>query len=321
VAVRWGFLGAGAVATNFLAPAVHAADGAELYSVAARDSRRAAALAPSGPAYSTYEGLVADANVDAVYVALPNDRHRPLTMAALEAGKHVLCEKPLGLNVGDVDVMADAASRSGRLLAEALFYRWHPQTQRTEQLVRDGRIGEVRHVDAGFTFNGVAPDSFRLDPRHGGGALYDLGCYPISAALSAFGESPLAVEATVSRGPTGVDLSADLVLQFADGDAHLHVAIDEPARQWLSITGDELSLVVAERPFTAWFGPDSELRIGAEVTTVPATDPYRLMVEQVTATIAGDPAYVVPLEETRKTAAVIAAAFESAADGGRAVKL
>jgi xylose dehydrogenase (NAD/NADP) len=319
--IRWGFLGAGAVATHFTGPATHAAAGAELYAVAARDPGRAAALKPTGRVYAAYGDVLADPDVDAVYITLNNDAHRSWTVAALEAGKHVLCEKPLGLSAGEVDVMADAAARSGRLLVEALFYRWHPQTQRAEQLIRSGRIGAVRRVDAGFTFNGVAPDSFRLDPRHGGGALYDVGCYPVTAAMWAFGESPLAVEAVVSRGPTGVDLSADLVLQFAGGDAHLHVAVDEPARQVLSITGDEMSLVVAERPFMAWFGPDSELRIGADVITVPATDPYRLMVEQVTATIAGDPAYVVPLEETRNTAAVIAAAFESAADGGRAVKL
>jgi predicted dehydrogenase len=151
--------------------------------------------------------------------------------------------------------------------------------------------------------------------------LYDVGCYPISAALWAFGRSPALVTATALRGETGVDMRADVGLQFDDGVANVHVSIDEPDRQRLSITGDLGGLEIRDRPFTAWFGPDSELRVGGDLVTVPATDPYRVMIEQVSAAIRGEPAHVVPLVESRATAAVIDAAFESAANGGRAVEV
>jgi xylose dehydrogenase (NAD/NADP) len=295
-----------------LAPAVHAAQDAELYAVAARDPSRAAALRPTGPTYASYEELLADPLVDAVYLALANDAHAPWTLAALEAGKHVLCEKPLGLNVSDVDEMITTAAHTERVLVEALWYRWHPQLQRAQELLASGRIGAVRHLDAGFTFNGVPAGNYRLDVSRGGGALYDLGCYPISAALMAFGQPPVDVTATFGLGDTGVDLSADVRLTFPDGEAVVHVAMNEPARNWLTITGDDGDLEIVDRPFTAWFGPDSELRVGTEVVRVGATDPYRVMVEHVSAVIEGRPGYVVPLSETRLTAAVVDAAFRSA---------
>ena len=310
--MQWGVLGAGAVATHMVGPALHAAAGAELYAVAARDVERAAALAPTGGVYPSYDELLRDPGVDAVYIALHNAVHAPWAMAALRAGKHVLCEKPLALSAADVDVMAVAAAHADRLLIEALFYRWHPQIRRSEQIVRDGRVGTVRHVEAGFSFSGVAADTFRMQPEHGGGALYDLGCYPISAALCAFGRMPDTVSATLQRGSTGVDVSADLVLHFDEGEAVLHVSMDEPGREYLSITGDRGVLHVVDRPFTAWFGADSELRLDADVMVVPASDPYRLMVEQVSAAMRGEPAYVVPLHESRAVAAVVDAAFESA---------
>jgi predicted dehydrogenase len=304
-----------------MAPAVHAAEGAELYAVAARDLSRAEALRPLGSAYSAYDELLTDPNVDAVYVALANDAHCRWAVAALDAGKHVLCEKPLGLNVGEVDAMAVAAGRAARLLVEALFYRWHPQTQRAEQLVREGHVGVVRAVEAGFSFRGVEPGSFRLDPESGGGALYDVGCYPISAALWAFGRSTDSVTATLRPGPTGVDAGADLVLTFDSGRATVHVGIDEPESQWLRIVGEHDVLEVPRQPYTSWFGPDGEIHVGGAVLTVPATDPYRVMVEQVSAAVRGEQAYVVPLSESRAVAAVVDAAFESAREGGRTVAL
>src|SRR4051812_46961218 len=309
--VRWGFLGAGVLATNVMGPAVHAAEGAELTVVGARDVDRATALRPTAGAFSSYEQVLADPDVDAVYIALANDAHCPWTIAALEAGKHVLCEKPLGLDVGEVDAMAAAAQRADRLLVEALFYRWHPQIRKAVELLAAGRVGTVRHVDAGFSFTGVAEGNYRLDPAKGGGVLYDLGCYPISAALWAFGGAPVEVQTSVLRGATGVDVTADLRLTFDDGEAALHVSMDEPDRQWLTITGDQGVLEVVDRPFSAWFGADSELRVSPDVVRVPATDPYRLMVEQVAAAIQGEPAYVVPLDESRRIAAVIDAAFAS----------
>src|SRR3954462_6566606 len=167
---RWGFLGAGQISST-QAKVLSAAQGVELAAVAARDIDRARQLgAPRS--YGSYAELLGDPDIDAVYIGLPTDAHLPWTLAALGAGKAVLCEKPLGLTAGQVDEMAEAGTRAGGLLVEASWYRWHPRTQLAERLLRRGEIGPVVHVRAGFTFPGVAPDNFRLDPAKGGGALY-----------------------------------------------------------------------------------------------------------------------------------------------------
>jgi predicted dehydrogenase len=304
-----------------MGPVVHAADGAELYAAAARDPSRARTLQPVGPVYSSYDELLADRDVDAVYIALHNKVHAELTIAALEAGKHVLCEKPIGLNLGEVDAVRDVSRRCERLAVEALMYRWHPRVGLAEQVIADGRIGRVTHVAAGFTFGGVAAGNYRLDPALGGGALYDVGCYAVSAAAWAFGNVDAQdVAARLDVGPTGVDLAADLVVQFEDGEAEVHVGMNEPERQWLLITGDAGEIELSQPAYTAWLGSNAELLVsdgrGTERIPVPDTDAYRVMLEHVSAAIAGDEAYLVPLEHSRAVAAVVDAAFASAnADG------
>lgn len=307
-----------------MGPVVHASAGAELYAAAARDPVRAQALQPAGPVYASYDDLLADRDVNAVYIALHNSVHAELTIAALEAGKHVLCEKPIGLNLGEVDAVRDASRRCERLAVEALMYRWHPRVGLAEQVIADGRIGRVTHVAAGFTFGGVAADNYRLDPALGGGALYDVGCYAVSAAMWAFENTPAGdVAARLDGGPTGVDLGADLVIQFADGEAEVHVGMNEPERQWLIITGDAGEIELSQPAYTAWLGSNAELLVsdgrGTERIPVPDTDAYRVMVEHVSAAISGDEAYVVPLEHSRAVAAVVDAAFASAQSDGEPV--
>jgi D-xylose 1-dehydrogenase (NADP+, D-xylono-1,5-lactone-forming) len=194
--VRWGFLGAGFVASKGMAPAVHAADGAVLQAVGARDAGRAAALEPAG-SVGSYAQVCARDDVDAVYVSLPNNDHLHWVQVALEAGKHVLCEKPLGMDAAEVAVMRGAAQRADRLLVEAAWNRWHPRTRRIDELVAP--ITGQREVVAWFTFPGVPADNYRLDPARGGGALLDVGCYTVSAALAALGVDD-------SGGGPGVDV-------------------------------------------------------------------------------------------------------------------
>jgi predicted dehydrogenase len=307
-----------------LAPVLHAAAGAELRAVAARELSRAEALGPSGAVYSSYNQLIADPTVDAVYISLHNNAHAPWTVAALAAGKHVLCEKPLGLSAAEVDEMTAAAERAGCVLVEASMYRWHPRVRLTQQLLADGRIGAVRQVAAGFTFGGVAADNYRFDPVLGGGALYDVGCYAVSAALWAFGNASVQdVVAQCVMGPTGVDLVADLVVRFAEGEAEVHVGMDGLERQWLVITGDDGEIELTSPAYTAWLGSNVELLVsdgrGTERIPIADADAYRVMIEQVSAAINGDDAYVVPLAESRATAAVLDAAFASARGGGEPV--
>lgn len=316
--VRWGVLGAGMIARNAMLPAIASASGATLHAVASRDLGRTRSVCASfgvPVAHATYESLLADDSVDAVYVALANDAHAPLAIAALEAGKHVLCEKPLALSVFEVDELAAAAAANDRLLVEASWYRWHPRVRLAQHLLHEVRaIGAVRYVSAGFTFAGVAPDNYRLDAAKGGGALYDVGCYAVSAALWAFGTPPRSVSAVADVGPTGVDLTASLTIAFDGGEADVRASIAEEGRQWLVVVGERGELELREHPFTAWDGEETSLWLSTGPTErVAPANAYRLMVENVSAVASGGEGWVLPLAESRLTAQVLDAAFESAA--------
>jgi xylose dehydrogenase (NAD/NADP) len=319
--VRWGFLGAGGIARTALGPAVAAASGAVLHAAAARDPARAQALGPAR-AYGEYAALLADDEVEVVYIALHNDAHLPWTLAALEAGKHVLCEKPLGLSAGQVAQMAAAAG--DRLVVEASWYRWHPRVRLAQE--RLSEIGPVRHVAAGFTFAGEHEGNYRLDRAHGGGALYDVGCYAVSACLWAVRSGlPRDVVATSELGPTGVDLETRAILAWADGaEAEVHAGIARDRGQWLVITGERGEVELRGTPFTAWKDDVTQLWIsdgsGTERVSVPPSDAYSVMVEHVSSAVRGRPAWVLPLEQSWQTAAVLDAAFASAASGGEPVE-
>ncbi len=323
--VRWGFLGAGTVARVALAPAVRAADGAVLQAVAARDLDRARSLAPAGAAYGSYDALLADPSVDAVYVSLANDAHAPWSIAALEAGTHVLCEKPFAMNAAQVARMAAAAQRGDRLLVEAMWSRWHPRTRRAVSLLRDGAVGAVRHVTAGFTFAGALEGNFRLEVERGGGALYDVGCYAVAAALWAFGTPLRQVVAWQRLGPTGVDLATDAVLTFDGGDAEVHVAVDETERQWLRVAADGGEVELRAPSYSAWVEDEAQLCVsdgsGTQRERFPPVDPYLLMVEAVSRRIGGEDAWVLPLAESMATMSALDACFASARGGGEPVRL
>ncbi len=326
--MRWGFLGAGGIARTALAPAVAAAPGAVLHAVGARDVERARALGPER-AYGSYDEVLADDDVEAVYIALHNDAHLPWTLAAVAAGKHVLCEKPLGLSAAEVDEMAAAAG--DRLVVEASWYRWHPRVRLAQ--ARLAEIGPVRHVAAGFCFagdfDGELAGNYRLEPERGGGALYDVGHYAVSACLWAVGRGlPQDVVARTEVGPTGVDLDAQVVLAWdgaeAPVEAEVQAAIAADRGQWLVITGERGELELRGRSaFTAWRDEATELWVSDGTSTervpVPAADAYAVMVEEVSSAVRGGPGWVLPLDDSRATAAVLDAAFASAARGGEPV--
>lgn len=329
--IRWGFLGAGGISTRALGPAVHAADGAVLQAAAARDPARASALRPAGAVYADYAELLADPDVDAVYIGLANDAHRPWTLAALSAGRPVLCEKPLALSAGEVDEIAAASAVAGCAVVEASWYRWHPRIRLAQRLLADGAIGPARQVSTGFTFGGVPAGNYRLEPARGGGALYDVGCYAVSAALWAFAATPAAsgaggvalpidLVARSTYGDTRVDLASELIVRFADGEAQVRAGIAEPDRQWLVIRGDEGEIELRDSPYTAWVGRDTELWLSRGRSTermqVAATDAYQLMVEEVSSALSGGDGWLLPLAESRACAAVLDAAFASARAGG-----
>jgi D-xylose 1-dehydrogenase (NADP+, D-xylono-1,5-lactone-forming) len=319
--VRWGFLGAGMIA-GVVGSATHAADGAVLHAAAARELSRAQALLPAASAYDDYAALLADEQVEAVYISLTNEQHLPWTLRALEAGKHVLCEKPLALTAGEVDRMAAAAG--DLLVVEASWYRWHPRVRLAQ--ARLVGIGKVQHVAAGFRFDGSLEGNYRLDRGRGGGALYDVGCYAVSACLWAVGQgAPQDVVAQSQLGPTGVDLDTRAVLRWVDGtEAEVHAGMTGAEGQWLVITGERGELELRDQPFTSWKAA-TELWVsdgtGTERLPVPATDAYRVMVEEVSSVLRGGPGWVLPIEESRQTAAVLDAARASAAAGSAPVSV
>ncbi len=319
--VRWGFLGAGMIA-GVVGAAVREADGAVLHAAAARDLPRAQALDPAGRAYDDYAALLADPEVEAVYVSLTNDQHLPWALRALEAGKHVLCEKPLALTAAEVDQLVAAAG--DLLCVEASWYRWHPRVRLAQSRLAD--LGAVQHVAAGFRFDGSLEGNYRLDPARGGGALYDVGCYAVSACLWAAGRGlPEDVVAQSLLGPTGVDHDTRAVLRWADGtEAEVHAGMTGVDGQWLVITGERGELELRDEPYTSW-NAATELWVsdgrGTERLPVPAVNAYRIMVEEVSAVLRGGPGWVLPLAESRQTAAVLDAARASAAVGGAPVSV
>ena len=308
--VRWGFLGAGWIAHAAMGPAVHCADGAVLQAAAARDVERARSLSPKGSAYDSYDDLLDDDAVDAVYISLSNDAHLPQTLGALAAGKHVMCEKPLGLDVAQVRRMAKAATAAGRLLVEATWTRWHPRTQHAHAMVATGAIGEVRSVESGFTFPTVPANNYRLDPGKGGGALYDVGPYAVGAALWALGDGEVRAEhVDVRRHALGVDLTTSAQLRIGGATATAYTSVDEPEKQWLRIMGSTATLQLDPPAHTSYLQP-STLTVhrpdGDTVLEFPPIDPYRIMVENVSRAIRGDAsAWVLPVTESERVAAAL----------------
>jgi D-xylose 1-dehydrogenase (NADP+, D-xylono-1,5-lactone-forming) len=273
-------LGAAWIAGRAVLPALREAAGAEPLAIAARDPARARELARRHGVprvHADYAELLADPDVDAVYVPLPNSLHLPWTLRALAAGKHVLCEKPLALNAAEGMEMAEAARSAGRLLMEAVMYRFHP---RIRGLVSSLAGARVRHVYASFGFGIDAPGNYRLRPDLGGGALLDVGFYVADVARWLLGE-PERVEAVMRRA--GVDMSCSAVLGFPGGaQASLYASFESPEYQELVVVcADRVERV--RRPFTSWRDPD---------------DPYRLMVEAFSAAVRDGGPAPLPVESS-----------------------
>ncbi len=321
--IRWGFLGAGSIARSSLAPAVHAAQDATLYSVAARDAGRAERLEPT-VAYDDYRKLLADPNVDVVYVCLHNSGHLPWVCRALAAGKHVVCEKPLGLSATEVDEMIGLAQVHRRLLMEACWNRWHPRTRELTDLLRDELVGDVRHVTA--VFQGARPTggNYRLHPGLGGGALLDVGCYAVSAVLDAFGwDVPIEVDASALSWDRGsADRMTAAVLDFVHGHGNVTAMLGGSPLEILDIRGTAGRVWLEDPAFTAGTGAVGLHAItvnGPVLRNYPPIDPYREMVAQFSAAVRGEPAYLVPLPQSLAVAKVLDRIRASAEAAGVAI--
>lgn len=305
--VRWGFIGAGYVASRAMAPAVHAASGAELYAVASRDAVRSAELEPV-VVHESYRTLIDDPNIDAVYISLTNVQHKEWVVAALEAGKHVLCEKPLALNADEVRIMHAAAERHERFLVEAVWTRWQPRMKRMAEVVQRGDLGGIREISSAFTFQGDLTGNYRSDPAMGGGALLDVGCYQAHFWLMLLGESVDFNIEKVERtnGPTGIDLTTSMQVVL-NGAVHADAtcSFDMAPEQRISVTGTSSTMRTgAGEAFTLW-KQESTLMIGDTVESFAPDDAFALMVQDVSAAIRGENAEVFPASSSLRVAEIL----------------
>ena len=319
--IRWGILSTAHINRKVI-PAMRMSARGELVAVASRDldkARRYAQEWEIPQAFGSYQELLASGTVDAVYISLPNHLHAEWTIKALDAGLHVLCEKPFALTLRDVDAMIAASQRSGRVLAEAFMYRHHPQTKMVGEMVQRGDLGEALLVHGAFTFIIDGPDNIRLNPDLGGGSLWDVGVYPISLAQYVFGSAPDWVSASQKLGPTGVDETFSALLHYpGGGSAQILSSLEAPYYSYAEIFGSQGRLAL-ERPFT---GQDENTVIryypkndALREIPVPDQDLYLGEIEDMHAAILdGKPTYL-RLDETRDHVRTVLALYQAARQG------
>jgi xylose dehydrogenase (NAD/NADP) len=306
--------------------AANGTDRVDIVAVASRDEAKARAYAAEHGverSYGSYEALLADPEVDAIYISLPNSLHHDWTMRALAAGKHVLCEKPYSRRPAEVEEAFDAADADGLVLAEAFMYRHNPQTALARKLVQESRIGRLRSIHATFSFFLADPTNVRAIPDLDGGALMDVGCYCVSGSRLLAGE-PERVLGEQTMSATGVDAAFQGILRFPnDVVAQIDASFVAPNRQRLDVVGEEGSLTL-EAPWkpSEGAGPGIDLRGGEgdERIEVPLADSYQLELEDFAAAVAGEREPLLGRADALGQARAIEALYRSA-ESGQAVTL
>ena len=297
-ALRWGVLSTADIAVRKVIPGLRRAARCEVVAIASRDGARAEQVASAlgiPRAHGSYEGLLADPGVDAVYVPLPNHLHPAWTIAAARAGKHVLCEKPLAMTADEAEEMVEACRREGVLLMEAFMYRLHPSWRAVRDLVAGGRIGRLRVVDSWFSFFNDDPANIRNILDTGGGALYDIGCYSVNLSRMLFGGEPVRVQAAIVRDPaSGVDILTSGILEFADGIATFTCSTRTEPDQRVDIYGTEGRISIdipfnipPDRPthVSLVAGGDPPVAPAVERLTFETADPYAVEAEAFAAAV------------------------------------
>jgi len=316
-ALKWGIISTADINRKVI-PGAHASPKVDLVAVASRDQARADEYAREweiGRAYGSYDALLADPDVEAVYISLPNNLHVEWSIKSLEAGKHVLVEKPFSRNPADVEAAFDTADRVGRLLSEAFMYRHNPQTKRAKQLVDDGAIGELRLVRAAFSYSLYDENNIRLRTEVEGGALMDVGCYTVSGSRLFAGE-PERAHGEAWFGPSGTDWVFGGLLRFPDdvvGTFDCGTAM--PERDELEAIGSEGSLFLDD-PWHCKV-PVIELRRDGKVERIELerSDSYRLELENVSDAIQGEGELLLGRDDAVAQARALEALHESATNG------
>lgn len=325
--VKWGVLSTANIAVKKVIPGMQKGQLTEIAAICSRDGKKAEQVARKlniPKAYWSYEEMLADPEIEAVYNPLPNHLHLPWSIKAAEAGKHVLCEKPLGLNVGEVRQLIEARDRTGVKIGEAFMVRTHPQWLRTRELVQSGRIGELRCIASAFSYFNRDAANIRNVPDWGGGGLMDIGCYPINTSRFVFGQEPARVIGLIERDPDfKTDRLTSAILDFPAGQAIFTCSTQLVPYQRMQFLGTKGRIEI-EIPFNApadrpcrIFLDDGRDVFGGGITTesIPACDQYTIQGDAFSRAVRGEREVPVSLEDALANMAVIEALFRSAETG------
>ncbi len=318
--IRWGLVSTANINRRVI-PAIRASKRGKLAAVASRDFAKGQAYAKEWGiprVFGSYEEMLASDEIDAVYISLPNHLHAEWSIKAMRAGKNVLCEKPFAITVEEVDAMIAARQQTRQILQEAFMYRHHPQTKLVGEIIREGRLGEIRYVRAGFSFfMGESPGNVRLVPDYGGGALWDVGIYPISFVQFVYGQLPESVTGQQIIGPSGVDETFAGQLSYSGGrSAQIFAGFNVPFFTMAEIHGS-LGRLTLNRPFTGVNEKDREIVFtpaNGKPEKLKAKSPelYLGEIENMNAAILDGAPTLISLEESRNHVRTAQALYDAA---------
>jgi predicted dehydrogenase len=323
--LRWGIVSTAKIGVRKVIPATQKAERCEVVAIASRDGERAARAADElgiPRSYAGYEALLADPDVDAVYIPLPNHEHAAWTIAAARAGKHVLCEKPLATTAAEGEEMVRSCASEGVLLVEAFMYRLHPSWEAVRDLVASGRIGRLRAVQSWFSYFNDDPTNIRNVVEFGGGALYDIGCYCINLSRMLFEREPIRIEASLTRDGTGTDVLTSAILAFDEAVATFTCSTRVEPDQRVHAYGTDGRITVPipfnippDRPteIVVTSGGDPPVSPDSETLTFPAADPYTIQAERFANAVLDGQPVPIPPEDAIGNLRVIEAIFRGGA--------
>jgi predicted dehydrogenase len=322
--LRWGILSTADIARKKVIPGLQKAERCEVVAIASRDATQARQVADSlgiPRAHESYEALLADPDVDVVYIPLPNHLHAEWTIAAARAGKHILCEKPLAMTAADAQGMVDVCAAEGVRLMEAFMYRLHPTWVAVSALVASGRIGRLEAVQTWFSYYNDDPANIRNQLDAGGGALFDIGCYAVNLSRMLFDAEPVTVRASIRRDPTtGVDTTTSAILAFDGGVSTFTVSTRTESDQRVHVYGSEGRISIdipfnipPDRPTHVRLiaGGDPPVDPATETLTFGIADPYTVEAERFAAAILDDTPTPTPPEDAVANLRVIERIFEA----------
>ena len=326
--LRWGVLSTAKIGVEKVIPGIKKAERCTVVAIASRDADRGRAVADKlaiPKAHGSYEALLSDGDVDAVYIPLPNHLHAEWTIAAARAGKHVLCEKPLALSAADAQSMLDVCASEGVRLMEAFMYRLHPSWVSVRELVASGRIGRLRAVQSWFSFFNDDPGNIRNIKEYGGGALLDIGCYSVNLSRMLFDGEPVRVEASVTRDPpTGVDVLTTGILEFEGGVATFTCSTRVEPDQRVHIYGTEGRISIGipfnippDLPTEVFVTSDGDPPVSpdTEVMTFGPADQYAIEAERFARAVLDDEPTPIPPEDAVANMRVIERVFQAGEAG------